>query len=422
MSQMTTSQATLSQTTPGQTTPGQRPPDPTMLSPTARVAARQAAYWVVVGVMLLAFAATMGLISRVSTLGDAFSANESAPMGSRALVEVLRNQGVDVTTPASLDATLSSLTSPASGTTLVMADPRGIMTVEQWAQLDGLADTLLIIEPPAAALEALAPKVAPGVRVSAEVRDDAGCSLPAAQRAASITAGGLSLDVVGEESTQACFSGTGGSALVTLAQESGGALYLLGAGSVVQNGSIGQQGNAALALGLAGEHPHVVWYVASVADLDASDTSAADLFPGWVNPLAWLAVLVGLAAAVWRGRRLGPVVVENLPVTVSTTETMEGRARLYSRGGSRLRAIDALRVGALRRLAHSLGLGPAAGVDEIMASVASIVAVDRARLRVLLLDGVPGDDRELVRLSDELLELERHVARRIALSGPAPTV
>ncbi len=39
----------------------------------------------------------------------------------------------------------------------------------------------------------------------------------------------------------------------------------------------------------------------------------------------------GIAAAFWRGRRFGPLVVENLPVTVRASETMLGRARLYEK-------------------------------------------------------------------------------------------
>ena len=64
-----------------------------------------------------------------------------------------------------------------------------------------------------------------------------------------------------------------------------------------------------------------------------------------------LLLLVFLAAAFWRGRRLGPLVVENLPVVVRASETMEGRARLYQKSSARLHALDALRIGAIQRLA-----------------------------------------------------------------------
>ncbi|MBU2315028.1 MAG: hypothetical protein KJ683_02980 [Actinobacteria bacterium] len=196
-----------------------------------------------------------------------------------------------------------------------------------------------------------------------------------------------------------------------------GAVSVLGAGGAVQNDQITQAGNAALALGLLGEHPRLVWYLPTPADLTAPTLD--ELTPGWVNPVAWLLLATGLVAAVWRGRRLGPVVVEQLPVTVKTTETMEGRARLYARDGARLRALDALRVGTLRRLADGLALGRASGVDDIVNAVAAITGRSTDALRTLLVDREPDTDRELVALSDRLLELEREVLRRVALDDTA---
>jgi hypothetical protein len=222
-----------------------------------------------------------------------------------------------------------------------------------------------------------------------------------------------------------CFdAGQAGAALVSLTVDER-QITVLGAGTALQNDDVTRAGNAALVLGLLGEFETLVWYQPSPADLAVP--TFADLTPAWVNPVAWLAVLVGLAAAFWRGRRLGPVVIENLPVVVKTTETMEGRARLYAREGSRLRALDALRVGTLRRLAEGLALGRAAGVDDIIIAVAGITGRDQRALRALLVDTEPADDRQLVQLSDRLLELERQVAKRVALddaadsSPPAPT-
>lgn len=395
--------------------------DPAIVTPTARRALRGWLFWIVVAVLLIAFAAVYGLTSRVAGEARSFLADEPAPVGSQALVEVLRDEGVDVIVAESLDEAIDAVDDPA-GTTLVAADPQAVLSADQWSRLDGVAASLVVVQPPALAVGSLAPTVAPGVDTLDDVRDDAGCSLPAAQRAGSITADGVSLDASAATSAESCFDGSGGAALVSLDQPSGGDLHLLGAGSVVQNGLIGREGNAALALGLAGEHPTLVWYVAGTADVVGGQTPLSELYPGWVNPIAWLALTVGLAAALWRGRRLGPVVIENLPVVVRTTETMEGRARLYAREGSRLRALDALRVGTLRRLAEGLALGSAAGVEDIIAAVAGITGRSPGDLRALLLDREPRDDGELVRLSDALTELERLVQRRVALVDDARDV
>jgi hypothetical protein len=72
---------------------------------------------------------------------------------------------------------------------------------------------------------------------------------------------------------------------------------------------------------------------------------------GVVQLLVALGVL-----ALWRGRRLGPVVEEPLPVVVRAAETVEGRSRLYRKAGARDVAAEALRRAAVRRLGTALGL------------------------------------------------------------------
>ncbi len=83
-----------------------------------------------------------------------------------------------------------------------------------------------------------------------------------------------------------------------------------------------------------------------------------DLMPesvDWIVGQLWLAVV--LLAALWNGRRIGPLVAENLPVVVRASETVEGRGRLYRSRRARDRAADALRTAALQRLLPRLGLG-----------------------------------------------------------------
>ena len=67
---------------------------------------------------------------------------------------------------------------------------------------------------------------------------------------------------------------------------------------------------------------------------------------------------VAVLAMLWRGRRLGPLAAEPLPVVVRSAETAEGRARLYQDGRSLDRAAATLRAAALTRLSARLRLGP----------------------------------------------------------------
>ena len=61
------------------------------------------------------------------------------------------------------------------------------------------------------------------------------------------------------------------------------------------------------------------------------------------------------SSAIWRGRRLGPILSERLPVTVRAAETVEGHGRLYYRLSARDRAAGALRAGSRQRLSRAFG-------------------------------------------------------------------
>ncbi|GDY74619.1 hypothetical protein SAV31267_041040 [Streptomyces avermitilis] len=78
-----------------------------------------------------------------------------------------------------------------------------------------------------------------------------------------------------------------------------------------------------------------------------------DLLPsGWLWGTLQLFIAAALAA-LWRARRLGPLVPERLPVAIRASETVEGRARLYRKANARDRAAAALRSTTRTRLAPS---------------------------------------------------------------------
>jgi hypothetical protein len=130
-----------------------------------------------------------------------------------------------------------------------------------------------------------------------------------------------------------------------------------------------------------------------------------------------------VAAGIWRGRRFGPLVVEDLPVHVPAAETGEGRARLYARSSSRLRALDQLRMGSIRRMAELLRLPRTAPVDAVVAAAAAATGRPAASVHALLVDVLPAGDRELVGLARDLDDLERAVraALRPADAASDPT-
>ena len=89
--------------------------------------------------------------------------------------------------------------------------------------------------------------------------------------------------------------------------------------------------NAAVALRLLGQRGRLVWYVPDLRDVAAGDTgSSAAQLPAGLVPALWLLAVAVLATMLWRGRRLGPLVVEPLPVVVKAVESTQGRGRLYA--------------------------------------------------------------------------------------------
>ncbi|GAB3030117.1 DUF4350 domain-containing protein [Parafrigoribacterium mesophilum] len=383
----------------------------TITTPTVRGATRRWAFWIAAGVVLLLFAVgTVLFTGAAGRAGDALSASNAAPAGSKALAEVLRQHGVTVTATSTLAATTAAITDPRD-TTLFLYDPKGYLDAKQYEKVAGLAADSVLVSPGFSALAAVAPGVAQAGRVP-DAALTADCDVPAVRRAGSVSGGGTGFRITAAERATGCLAGTNSDnkgAVFSLVRVAGasGSVTVLGLQDVFANEHVAERGNAALALGLLGEHSHLVWYLPSVSDVAGGAPTLAELTPQWVPGVMILLLLVVVAAAFWRGRRLGPLVVENLPVVVRASETMEGRARLYQKSSARLHALDALRIGAVQRLAAQCGQSRLAGVDEVAAAVAAMTRADPARIRDLLVDAVPATDRELVRLSDELLELER---------------
>ena len=402
----------------------------TSLTPTVRQGLRASAFWIGAAVLVLLLAIGSLLVVGQSEEAVPLSPESAAPDGTRALAEVLRGQGIAVVVTTSLDDTAAAVDSGAAGAAIVMHDPEGILSDDQRDRLATLSPTLVLLDPDFATLRSLAP----GVAAAGTPDDDpldADCALAELVAVDEASPAGSAYRVTGADGTESdsgaddTDSGSGSGSKVTatcLRSESDDApdayslvrleygdrtTTVLGATGALTNGTILDLDNAALALTLLGTAPRLVWYLPSPAD--AATPTTAELSPPWVSPLIVLAVLTAIAAAVWRGRRFGPLIVENLPVVVRARETMEGRARLYQSSSARLRALDAIRVGTISRLATRCGLSSRAAVEEVVLAVAAAVGAEPGDIRSTLLDTVPNTDAELVRLSDRLLEIEAAV-------------
>ncbi|WP_438855309.1 DUF4350 domain-containing protein [Agromyces sp. M3QZ16-3] len=385
------------------------------VTPGVRASLRRGRTWIVAAVVLLAGALVLVVLQgAIRAPGPPLAADDPAPDGAQALVRVLADRGVEIRPVRSLD---SALDAARGGATVFVHDGLGVLDRARIGELASVADSIVIARPDFTALEALAP----GVRLAGAADgapDAASCALPAAERAGALSDGQRLLTIDDEAAASGftgCFPSGAGFAVVAGTAPGGTEVVLVGATTPFANGTIDQAGNAALAIGLLGARDEVVWYLPGPGDADAADApTLAELTPGWVSPVLVLLVVVTIAAGIWRGRRFGPLVVEDLPVHVPASETGEGRARLYARSSARLRSIDQLRIGAIRRLAAVLRLPRSVEVDVVAAAAAEATGRTAASVRALLVDAVPEDDRELVRLARELDVLERAVHGAVA--------
>ncbi|MFG3227092.1 DUF4350 domain-containing protein [Kitasatospora sp. NPDC048194] len=386
-------------------------PAPTSLAPSGRGLLRRARWYLAFLAALLIGAVCIAALGRDHQYPPADPRSYDSD-GAHAVVALLEQQGLRT------DLTTDPAATPGGADTLVLPEPDLLDPGQLRAVAAAHHRRLVLIAPGPAALTALAP----GIRTSDEdggvpyapVRSTpAACSLAEASRAGSATTGGM-LYTSGSRG-EGCYPHGHGYPLVSTPTAHGDVI-VLGSGSFLHNGELAKDGNASLALGLLGSQPRLTWHLPDYSAQPAEGTrtkSFDDYIPkGWRWAFYQLAIAAVLAA-LWRARRLGPVVSENLPVVVRAAETTEGRARLYRRAKARGRAAEALRRAAAHRLSPALGVPLRAGAPDPEALCAAVADRLPARpagdVRALLYGPPPTDDAALLRLADDLDALERQV-------------
>ncbi|MFI6286695.1 DUF4350 domain-containing protein [Streptomyces sp. NPDC051018] len=334
-------------------------------------------------------------------------------LGSRAVAELLKDQGVSTRVVTTLD---EATRAAGPDTTLLVATP-DLLTDSQQESLRAAADSsggrTVLVSPGPASVGTLAPGVRATFTVPASARAPQ-CTLPAARTAGSADLGGEQYDTEAPGADR-CYPSDGLPTLLRIDTADNGDTVLLGSPDILYNHRLDKNGNASLALQLLGSRTHLVWYLPSLSDgsaaQDEGESSFFELIPsGWLWGALQLLVAAALTA-VWRARRLGPLVTERLPVAIRASETTEGRARLYHKANARDRAASTLREATRTRLAALLGVAPAAAhsPETLLPAVSAHLAAPDQDLMTLLFGPAPADNAALVLLADQLDALEREV-------------
>ncbi|WP_415936114.1 DUF4350 domain-containing protein [Streptomyces sp. 039-1] len=388
-------------------------PTSTSASPTARQVWTRTR-GVVLALVVLLVAAVVIAVVRSDARHGRLDPRSADPLGSRAVAELLADQGVSTRVVTTLGQARAAA---GPDTTLLIAAPDLLTERQQTLLHTATANSggrTVLVAPGRPSVGALAPGVSADPAVSFDSTLSPDCALPAARRAGSADTGGVRYTTTAPDA-DACYPSDGRPTLLRLPARSGnGDTVVLGAPDILSNERLDEQGNASLALQLLGSRSHLVWYLPSLSDTsatDAGDRSFFDLLPsGWLWGMLQLFVAAALAA-LWRARRLGPLVSERLPVAIRASETVEGRARLYRKANARDRAATALRSTTRTRLAPLVGVPPAQAhaPEALLPALSAHLDGDGQALHQLLFGPPPHDDAALISLADQLDALAREV-------------
>lgn len=372
------------------------------------------------GGVALGIAVLVLVVRRPSDGGVPLDPNGTGRLGAKALVLLLREGGADVRVsarPPTADRR----------TAVVLRDtfdgPR-TEAIQSWVESGGT----LVVADPASSLTLTQPYISPINGVSTVDEISGNCAaIPALAAIDRVRTGGsLVYDRKHHDpDATACFARDDGDWLVATPVGRGMVVALGGAGPLV-NDNLDEADAAGLAVALLAPVPGTPTQVVSdlapdageigVEDGGGGESGAFDGLPGSARVAGIQLLVVFLAAALWRSRRLGRPVVEDPPVEIPGSELVVAVGDLYQKGRHRRRAAEALAGNARRTVADRLGL-PRRSDTRTIAEVAasrSGIPVDEVHAAVAPPD--PPDDEALVALARNTDQL---VARLAA--PPAPT-
>lgn len=396
-----------------------------IVGPTATGAARRIrslAPWL--AILVLGALALVALGASSPPEGRLLDPRSPAPQGSRAVAEVLRTSGVGVSIVTSLVETPTG----APGTTVVVTAD-GLISgtaLTEVATRSAGADRLVVLLARPEAVAALSAQLAGYPLAGAPSAPAARCAIPGVRPGDVVTGGSaLILPTPGTDPDSTTDSAAPTLCFAAGSADSGGLLALLpatgerpetvlvGFAGGLTNGEITAEDNAAVALRLLGQSPRLTWLIPGGIDtLDgpgSPDGASGSPWPAWTTPAALILAGGTVLLALVRGRRLGRLVPEPLPVIVRAAETTESRAHLYRRSRDLHRTATILRAGTRARLRRRLGVAATDPSEGLFTAVSAATGEPLERIQQLLGDAEPTSNADLIALGSDLADLERKV-------------
>jgi len=373
--------------------------------PGARSGVRRALPWAAV---VLGLALVVAVAGRGPREGNPLDPASTGPLGTKALVEVLRELGGRVSVSADRPGT-------GTETALLLSDdltPRRRQDLLDWVRRGG---TLVVADPSSGVTEVDPVGSTRIGLLDAEI--ERRCAVAALGDVGRVAApGGVVFKIPGGQEgpgsggTRACFPRNHGAWL--LVQPLGeGTVVRLGGASVLVNQELGEADNAILLASLLVPHGGTTVQVLRPPLPGGGDAGLGDLIAPRVRLALWQLVIAFVLLALWRARRLGRPVAEGQPVQLPGAELVVAVGNLLQRAKGRGQAAGLLTDDLRRSLAERLGLPPSAPADLVADAAAARTGIPRERVLRALTQTTPRDETELVALSQAIDTIRREVTR-----------
>jgi hypothetical protein len=365
---------------------------------TTRVAPRVWVPYVLV-VVALVLVAYLGGAPRGE--GAPLDPRSSAPDGTKALVDTLRELDVDV---------LVSPATPTPATTTAILfrdalDETQVAPIRTWVENGG---TLVVTDIDSRFAVTTPSRDFAGGFVEPEL--DRECDEPALAGVDRVLVPNAVLLRV-PQGGFGCFTAGSRDAYLVSAPLGRGRVVQLGGGGAFINSRLDRADNGLLAVTLLAPERASRVAVLQPAIVRAAGKSLTELVSPRVK-LALLQLLIAFAIVVlWRARRLGRPVLEPQPVQIAGSELVTAVGNLLQRARGRPQAAMLLREDLRRTLADWLGLPAGAPAEGIAAAVAARTTVPSDRVIAALVGPEPASEEELVAFAQTIESIRQEVSR-----------
>lgn len=349
---------------------------------------------VVVALLLAAMAG-----GRPGRGGPPLDPRSDGPLGTSALVSLLRGLGADVDLSAGLPG-------PTDEVALVLQDtlsPEETTELLRWVDAGG---TLVVTDPSS---KLVPPAAGQGLALDAGPIRPGRCTIRALGSIGAVD-GGAAVRFRPSATEQVCFSDDRSGAFVVVTERGNGHLVSVGGAALLTNDLLGRRDNAVLAATLlAPLGRSTVRFVQAPVPAGGGTKTLGDLVPiGLKRALLQLGVAFVLYA-LWRGIRLGRPVPEDQLVQVAGSELVSAIGRLLSRTRSPGFAAEALRARLRRSLRARLGLPTDADASTVAELTAARTGLEVDQVLAAIDERPVSTDAELMAVATAVASIYEEV-------------